>query len=107
MRRSAAMKPGAAFVNIARGQVIDEAALIENLRHGHLGFAALDVATSEPLQADNPLWDMPNVLISPHSASTVATENAKITAIFCANLQLYLAGKVTEMANLLDKRRMY
>ena len=82
-----AMKPGAAFVNIARGQVIDEPALIENLRRGHLGFAVLDVATSEPLPADNPLWDMPNVLISPHSASTVATENAKITAIFCANLR--------------------
>ena len=80
----AALKPGAAFVNIARGNIVDEPALIAALRSGHIGFAALDVATVEPLPPDNPLWDMPNVLISPHSASTVQAENSRITDIFCS-----------------------
>ncbi len=103
----AAMKPGSGFINIARGQVADEGALIEHLRSGHLGFAALDVATVEPLAPDSPLWDMPNVLISPHSASTVATENAKINEIFCWNLRCWLDGRVAQMRNILDKQLMY
>lgn len=103
----AAMKPGAILVNIARGQVVDEPALIAALQRGHLAFAALDVAAVEPLPRDSPLWDMPNVLISPHSASTVASENERITNIFCNNLPLYLAGRFGEMTNLLNKERMY
>jgi len=103
----AAMKKGAAFVNIGRGQVIDEAALVENLQSGHLGFAALDVAEVEPLPQGHPLWSMPNVLISPHSASTVATENVKITEIFCYNLGCWLDGRIADMKNRLDKRLMY
>jgi phosphoglycerate dehydrogenase-like enzyme len=109
MNRAAldAMKPGGVFVNIARGQVVDEAALIDHLRSGHIGFAALDVAAREPLPDDNPLWDMQNVLISPHSASTVKGENARITEIFCHNLKLYLANEQTRMRNILDKTLMY
>ncbi|MBV8651684.1 MAG: D-2-hydroxyacid dehydrogenase, partial [Alphaproteobacteria bacterium] len=103
----AAMKPGCAFVNIGRGQVVDEAAMIAALRSGRLGFAALDVAVEEPLSPESPLWDMPNVLISPHSASTVTTENAKITEIFCANLRCWLDGRLGEMRNVLDKSLMY
>jgi phosphoglycerate dehydrogenase-like enzyme len=103
----AAMKPGSIFINIARGQVIDEEALIEHLRSGHLGFAALDVAAVEPLPPDSPLWDLPNLLISPHSASTVASENAKITEIFCWNLRCWLGGRVAQMHNVLDKQLMY
>jgi phosphoglycerate dehydrogenase-like enzyme len=103
----AAMRPGSAFVNIARGQVVDQDALIVNLRSNHIGFAALDVATVEPLPAESPLWDLPNVLISPHSASTVTSENAKITAIFCRNLRAYLDGRRDAMINVLDKQRMY
>jgi phosphoglycerate dehydrogenase-like enzyme len=103
----AAMRKDSAFVNIARGQVVDEAALIANLQTGHVGFAALDVATVEPLPAESPLWDMPNVLISPHSASTVASENAKITDIFCHNLAAYLDGRLDEMKNVLNKELMY
>lgn len=101
------MKPGGVFVNIARGQVVDEAALIDHLRSGHIGFAALDVAAREPLPDDSPLWDMQNVLISPHSASTVKAENARITEIFCHNLRLYLANKPDSMRNILDKTLMY
>ena len=103
----AAFKPGAAFINIGRGSVVDEAALIRHLLSGRIGFAALDVAEREPLPPDSPLWDMPNVLISPHSASTVTTENAKITDIFCHNLRCYLDGRVADMRNVFDKPRFY
>jgi phosphoglycerate dehydrogenase-like enzyme len=103
----AAMRPGAALVNIARGQVVDEQALIAALRSGHVGFAALDVAEVEPLPPDSPLWDMPNVLISPHSASTVPGENARILEIFLHNLRCWLDGRQHEMRNVLDKARMY
>lgn len=103
----AALRPGTALVNIARGAVVDEAALVENLRSGHVGFAALDVTTVEPLPAESPLWDMPNVLISPHSASTVAGENARITEIFCENLKHYLAGNLRGMRNIFDKQALY
>ena len=102
-----AMKPGAVFVNIARGQVVDEPALIEALRSGRIGFAVLDVFATEPLPNDSPLWNMPNVLVSPHSASTVAAENTKITDIFCHNLRCYLDGRLNDMRNVLDKSRMY
>ncbi len=103
----AAMRPGAALVNIARGQVVDEAALIEALRSGHVGFAALDVAEVEPLPADSPLWDLPNVLISPHSASTPPIENQRITDIFLHNLRCWLDGDRAAMRNVLDKQLMY
>jgi phosphoglycerate dehydrogenase-like enzyme len=103
----AAMKRGSVFVNIARGHVVDEAALIEALRSSHIGFAALDVASVEPLAAASPLWDMPNVLISPHSASTVTAENAKITEIFCWNLRCWLDGRLDQMRNVLDKALLY
>ncbi len=103
----AAMKPGAVVINIARGAVLDETALTSALESGHLGFAALDVFATEPLPADSRLWSLPNVLISPHSASTVAQENALITGIFCRNLELFLEGRDNEMENLLDKARMY
>lgn len=106
-RAFSAMKKGAAFVNIGRGQVIDEEALIKHLRNGHLGAACLDVATVEPLPPDSPLWDMPNVLISPHSASTVTSENAKITEIFCYNLRCFLDGRAAEMKNALNKELLY
>ncbi len=102
-----ALKPGAVFINIARGQVVDESALIESLRAGRIAFAALDVAAVEPLPSVSPLWDMPNVLISPHSASTAGSENRKITDIFCHNLRCYLDGRAAEMRNVLDKVKMY
>ena len=103
----AAMKPGIVFVNIARGQVIDEAALLDGLKTGRVGFAAIDVATTEPLPPESPFWDQPNVLVSPHSATTVVGENAAITDIFCWNLRCWLDGRLGEMRNVLDKQRMY
>ncbi len=87
------LPPGAIVVNIARGQVLDEAALTDALQAGRLAGAALDVFTVEPLPADSPLWGRTDVLVSPHSASTLPSENAAITDLFCDNLRRYLDGR--------------
>ena len=103
----ALMRDGCAFVNTGRGSTIDEAAMIDALRGGKIGFAALDVATIEPLPTSSPLWDMPNVMICPHSASTVTSENIKITEIFCRNIEIYLRGETDKLHNIFDKELMY
>ena len=102
-----ALKPGAYFINIARGKVVDEEALIEALRSGHLSGAALDVFDTEPLPPSSPLWEMPNVVVVPHSASTVYAENSRIIDLFLENLDLFLAGQTAKMRNVLDKKRLY
>jgi glyoxylate/hydroxypyruvate reductase len=104
-RELAAFKPSAVLINIARGTVVDESALIEALRAGRLAGAALDVVTSEPLSADSPLWDMPNVLVTPHSMSTAYTENDWLTDLFCDNLRRYLEHQ--PLRNVVDKVRGY
>ena len=96
---------GAILINIARGTVVDELALIKSLKDGHLGGAALDVFASEPLPKDNPLWSMPNVLVSPHSGSTSQRENTLITDLFCNNLRRYLDDK--PLVNVLDTELLY
>ncbi|WP_342361803.1 D-2-hydroxyacid dehydrogenase [Terrarubrum flagellatum] len=103
----AAMKPGVVFINIARGQVVDEQAMIAALDSGHIALAGLDVAEIEPLPPGSPLWSSPNVLISPHSASTAPSENRKIVDIFIENMGHYLGGRPERMINILDKSRMY
>lgn len=103
----ASLKRGVVFINIARGAVVDEDALVAALHEGKIGFAALDVFLTEPLPKSSPLWDAPNVLINPHSASTAYDENARITEIFCRNLRCYLAGRYDEMSPVLDTRRLY
>jgi phosphoglycerate dehydrogenase-like enzyme len=104
-RQFARMKQGAVLINIARGAILDEPALIRALESGHLGGASLDVFATEPLPADSPLWEMPNVIICPHSASTADTENAKITELFLDNLGRFLEGR--PMRNVLDTDRLY
>ena len=74
--RLALMKTGAAFINVSRGGVVDETALIEALRSGHIAEATLDVFTAEPLPASSPLWEMDNVLITPHLASVALPASA-------------------------------
>jgi phosphoglycerate dehydrogenase-like enzyme len=103
----AVLKPGAVFVNIGRGTIVDEVALLAALRDGRVGFAALDVFREEPLPPDSPFWDMPNVLINPHSASTVDTENAKLAERFIHNLEHFLAGDYARIEPVLDKQRLY
>ena len=89
----ALLRPGSVLVNISRGPVVDEEALIGALRSGHLGGACLDVFTTEPLPPGSPLWEMPNVIVSPHSAATVAAENGLLTDLFVDNLRRWLAGR--------------
>ena len=86
----------AVFINIARGALVDEAALVEALRSGRLAGAALDVFAREPLSPESPLWGLDNVIISPHSASTSDRENARITDLFCTNLRKFLDGMPLE-----------
>ena len=92
-RRIGLMKPGATFVNIGRGPVVDEEALIDALRSRRLRGAALDVYATEPLPADSPLWELDNVILSPHTAAQSIHENARIVELFAANLRRYLAGE--------------
>jgi phosphoglycerate dehydrogenase-like enzyme len=87
------MKPGAIFVNIGRGPVVDEDALIDALRSGHLRGAALDVYATEPLPEDSPLWELNNVILSPHTAAQSIHENERIVELFIENLHRYLAGE--------------
>jgi glyoxylate/hydroxypyruvate reductase A len=101
----AAMKPTAVLINIGRGALVDEPAMIRALQQKRLAGAALDVFATEPPPDDSPLWDMPNVIVSPHSASTVTQENARITDIFCDNLRRYLNGQ--PLRNVLDKGKLY
>jgi phosphoglycerate dehydrogenase-like enzyme len=100
-----AMKPGAVLVNMSRGSLVDEDALLAALRSGKLGGAALDVFRKEPLPADSPFWDVPNVLITPHSMSTAVGENELLVALFRDNLRRYLDGQ--PLRNLVDKQRGY
>jgi glyoxylate/hydroxypyruvate reductase A len=101
----ARMRSGGFVINVARGAVIDEPALVDALRLGHLGGAVLDVFEEEPLPPDSPLWDLPNVLVSPHSASTVGAENELIVELFVDNLKRYLAGQ--PLRNVFDHGRAY
>lgn len=101
----AAMKPGSSLVNIARGAVVVEAAMIAALESGRLKHAALDVVAIEPLPPESPLWDMPNVSIYHHSASTNDRENQRIVDLFCQNLRRYLEHQ--PLLNTLDLERLY
>ena len=85
----AALKPGSFIVNVARGEIIDENALIESLKSGHIAGAGLDVTEEEPLPPDNSLWTLPCVILSPHVAGGGAGEGGyrRQKDLFAANLQ--------------------
>ncbi|HEV7282159.1 MAG TPA: D-2-hydroxyacid dehydrogenase [Pirellulaceae bacterium] len=100
--RFAAMKPGAFFVNVARGQVVDEAALIEALASGKLAGAGIDVAEVEPLPPESPLWEMPNVLITPHVGAQSARRIDDATDLFLYNFERFQRGD--PILNLVDKQ---
>jgi phosphoglycerate dehydrogenase-like enzyme len=88
-----ALKPNAILVNVGRGPVVDEEALVDALRSGGILGAALDVFATEPLPADSPLWELENVIVSPHTAALSIHENARIVELFCENLRRFLAGE--------------
>jgi phosphoglycerate dehydrogenase-like enzyme len=77
---------GARFINVARGEIVDERALIDALGSGQVGGAYLDVFEKEPLPDDSPLWDMPNVIITPHNAGAASGTAARIYEMFWDNL---------------------
>lgn len=87
-------KPGAIFFNVGRGDAVDEGALIQALRHGNVGAAVLDVFTTEPLPTASPLWDMPNVVITPHNSGYSFPE--QIVTRFSRNYLRYIEGKPME-----------
>ena len=99
------MKPTAFLINVARGGVIDEDALITALKENIIAGARLDVFATEPLPETSELWDLPSVIISPHNAGIRSDYYEIATAQFCKNLKRYLTGK--ELLNIVDKRKGY
>jgi glyoxylate/hydroxypyruvate reductase A len=100
-----ALGPDGILVNVSRGQVVDEDALIEALTNRSIRGAVLDVVTTEPLPEASPLWALPNALISPHSASTLTTENAALVRLFLQNMTRLLAGE--QLINQYDPAKGY
>jgi phosphoglycerate dehydrogenase-like enzyme len=100
-----AMRSDAFLINIARGEVVDEDALVRCLRAGGLAGAALDVFSEEPLPAGHPLWSLPNVVLTPHISGYTRTYFDRVLAIFEDNLARYLDGR--PLRNVVDKRLGY
>lgn len=98
----ARMKPGALLINMARGPLVVESALVSALRSGHLGGAGLDVTEIEPLPPESPLWELPNCIITPHVGGQSATRIDDMTNFFCENLLRRQAGR--PLVNLVDKQ---
>jgi phosphoglycerate dehydrogenase-like enzyme len=100
-----ATKKGAVVVNVGRGTVIDEPALIEALQTGHLSAVFLDVTAVEPLPSDSPLWGMPEVVIAPHTAALNPGEDRRIAELFVTNLKHWLKNE--RLLNVVDTHRFY
>jgi phosphoglycerate dehydrogenase-like enzyme len=104
-RALGAMKPGALLINIARGALVDDQALVAALQRGRIGGAALDVFTTEPLPADSRYWDMPNVIVTPHMSGAMEDYWTPLVALFAANLRRFEQGE--PLLNVVDKRAGY
>ena len=100
----AAMKPTAFLINVARGGLVDQDALAIALRAGRPAGAALDVTTPEPLPPESPLWQLPNVIITPHVSGDTAEGWRLGMELFSANLRMYIEGHPERMGNLVDLR---
>src|SRR5208283_5610440 len=101
----ALMKPGARLINVARGSLLDEAALLRALEEGKLGGAAIDVAASEPLPPESPLWKAPNLLITPHTSGTSDRLWERETSMLMELLERWFDGR--ELVNRVDFSRGY
>lgn len=99
----AALKPTAYFINLARGALVDEEALIETLREKRIRGAALDVFLNEPLPASSPIWDLPNTIVTAHSAGMHENLWEDIVPICARNLTAWRAGKIDEMINKVER----
>jgi phosphoglycerate dehydrogenase-like enzyme len=95
----AAMKPSAFLVNLARGGVLDEAALIEHLQAGKIAGAGLDIFSKQPLPPDNPLWRMPNVIITPNIGGRSDRFVEQTMQVLVPNLQAFLDGRLKDLRN--------
>jgi len=100
-----AMKKSAVLVNVGRGPVVDEHALVAALRKGRIAGACLDVFESEPLKKSSLLWKMKNVIITAHCASRTPHYEDRMVEIFCRNLEAFKKGK--KLINVVDKKRGY
>ena len=100
-----AMKPGAYLVNVGRGRLVDEGALIDALQTGQIAGAGLDVFEVEPLPADSPLWKLDNVILSPHIAGYTPEYDRRAIDLFTQNLRRYLTGR--PLLNLVNKQVGY
>jgi phosphoglycerate dehydrogenase-like enzyme len=103
-RRLALLPKGALLINMARGPIVDEAAMIDALESGHLGGVGVDVTEVEPLPVESRLWEQPNAIITPHVGGQVATRVEDVTDFFCANLVRYFRGET--LLNLLADKRL-
>jgi phosphoglycerate dehydrogenase-like enzyme len=101
----AALKPAARLVNVGRGVTLDQDALVAALREGRLAGAALDVMTPEPLPADSPIWDVPNLIISPHMSGDSTGWQRDIARVFMGNLDRFRSGR--PLLNVIDKQLGY
>ena len=93
------MKPSAFFINVGRGETVDEAALIDCLRVKRIAGAGLDVFQHSPLTPDSPFWDLPNVVVSPQSGGYFDGYEAHVMPLLVENMRLFLAGRFGEMQN--------
>jgi phosphoglycerate dehydrogenase-like enzyme len=100
-----AMKPSAYLINVARGQVVDEDALLNALQNDRLAGAVLDTFIEEPLPGDSPFWDMGNVLVTPHVAPNSSYYNDRASDVFAENLRRYLSGN--PLMNMFNRNRGY
>ena len=100
-----AMKRGALLINVARGKLLDDDAVVAALRDGRLGGAALDVFTREPLDASNPYWDLPNVIVTPHTAGAMRDYWTPLVSLFTENLGRFERGE--PLVNVVDKQLGY
>ncbi len=99
------MKRTAYLINVGRGGLVDEPALVAALKRGRIAGAGLDVFEEEPLPSDSPLWDMPNVMITPHNAGSSPRSHDRLMELFRENLRRYVAGE--ELVNVVDKDAGY
>ena len=99
------MKPDAVIINMARGEHIDEKALVEALKEGWIAGAGLDVFEKEPLPTDSPLWDLPNCLITPHATPSLPDKTQRSINVIVSNVKLYKEGK--PLINAIDERDIY
>jgi D-2-hydroxyacid dehydrogenase (NADP+) len=99
----AAMKPTAYYISAGRGQTVDETALIAALRDGSIAGAGLDVFQTEPLPADSPFWDLPNVFITPHLGGYTSEYEDLIMPLIVGNMRAFLAGRQGEMQNIVKR----